>query len=195
MSGRQESYVNKVGKTAISNFNTVELFPYYRHNLTTESVQQQIIIGDTAGVIQQEMGMSIQTQSPRTSDYAPLNSNPLRLASTTIKAVDQLGLTTSDEIERTADEIMQGATEIATKLRELATAIREHTEIASEQVAGFCDRATSVFEGVVELQQKLALNGHKLAANGHETAADADDGEALELPEFMKKGPAGDDSL
>ena len=143
--------------------------------------------------------MSMQTQTPtrRPSPYAPVNTNPSRLASATIQAVDQLGVTTAGEIEKTAEEIIRGATEIAAKLRELATAIREHTEIASEQVAGFCDRATSVFEGVVELQQKLALNGHKLAANGngHETSAEEDDGEALELPEFMKKGPAGDDSL
>lgn len=137
--------------------------------------------------------MSMQTQAPtrRPSPYAPMNSNPSRLASATIQAVDQLGVTTAGEIEKTADEIIRGATEIAAKLRELAAAIREHTEIASEQVAGFCDRATSVFEGVVELQQKLAVNGHKL--NGHKTSAEEDDGEALDLPEFMKKGPADPD--
>jgi hypothetical protein len=144
--------------------------------------------------------MSMQTQTPprRPSPYAPLNSNPLRLASATVQAVDQLGVATAGEIEKTADEILKGATEIAGKLRELATAIRQHTEIASEQVAGFCDRATSVFEGVVELQQKLAVNGHKLAMNGQKSPADAEaDGEALDLPEFMKKGPAGpgDDAL
>ena len=144
------------------------------------------------------MTMSTQAHTPppprRASVYAPANTNPLRLASATVQAVDQLGVATAAEIERTADDIMRGATEIAAKLRELANAIRQPTEIASEQVAGFCNRATSVFEGVVELQQKLALTGHALArANGHEAAAKAkpeDEGTPLDLPEFMKKGPA-----
>jgi hypothetical protein len=153
--------------------------------------------------------MSTQAQTPpqprRPSVYAPANTNPLRLASATVQAVDQLGVATAAEIERTADEIMRGATEIAAKLRELANAIRQHTEIASEQVAGFCNRATSVFEGVVELQQKLAANGQALAAraanehanngqgnNGQAAAAKLDE-EPLELPEFMKKGPAEGD--
>ncbi len=138
--------------------------------------------------------MSMQTQipGPRPSPYAPINSNPLRLASATIQAVDQLGVTTAAEIEKTADEILRGATEIATKLRELASAIRQHTEIASEQVAGFCDRATSVFEGVVELQQKLVLNGRSPATNGHKAPVEEENYDGpLELPEFMKKGPAG----
>ena len=80
------------------------------------------------------------------SAYAPMNSNPLRLASATIQAVDQLGVATSDEIGKTADEIMRGATEIVERLRELARAIRQRTEIANEHVAGFCGKATSVFE-------------------------------------------------
>jgi hypothetical protein len=154
--------------------------------------------------------MSTQAQTPppqpqrRSSVYAPANTNPLRLASATVQAVDQLGVATAAEIERTADDIMRGATEIAAKLRELANAIRQHTEIASEQVAGFCNRATSVFEGVVELQQKLAVSGQALAAraanghasNGHAAPAKAEE-DPLELPEFMKKGPAevGDERL
>src|ERR1700682_85641 len=80
----------------------------------------------------------------RPSDYASAKTDPLRLASATIKAVDQIGIATSDEIEKTADEIMRGATEIAGRLRELANAIREHSRIANEHVAGFCDKATSV---------------------------------------------------
>ena len=160
--------------------------------------------------------MSTQAQTPppqpqrRSAVYAPANTNPLRLASATVQAVDQLGVATAAEIERTADDIMRGATEIAAKLRELANAIRQHTEIASEQVAGFCNRATSVFEGVVELQQKLSVSGQALAAratnghannghanngNGHAAPAKAEE-EPLELPEFMKKGPdVGDDRL
>ncbi len=104
--------------------------------------------------------MSIKPPT-RPSPYVPANSHPLRLANATIQAVDQLGLATAGEIEKTADEILQGATEIATKLHELAVAIRQHTEMASEHVAGFCDRATSIFDGVVELQQKLTVNAHR----------------------------------
>jgi hypothetical protein len=124
------------------------------------------------------------------SAYAPLNSSPLvapklRLASAAIQAVDQLGVATSDEIEKTAEEIMRGATEIVERLRELARAIRQRTEIASEHVAGFCGKATSVFEAVIELQATLRVNGHEPAAE--ETDA------TLSLPEFMKKGPAEPD--
>jgi hypothetical protein len=132
------------------------------------------------------MGMSVQEQSVRPSAYAPMNLNPLRLASATIQAVDQLGVVTADEIEKTADEIMRGANEVATKLRELADAIRQHTEIASGHVETFCTKATSVFEGVVELHEKLRLNGHGPQAEKTEGAA----GEPLPLPAFIKQGPA-----
>jgi hypothetical protein len=130
--------------------------------------------------------MSMQAHS-RPSPYAPINSNPLRLASATIQAVDQLGVATSNEIEKTADEIMRGASEIADKLRELADAIRQHTEIASGHVETFCTKATSVFESVIELQEKLLVNGRALEAETEGT-----DG-PLSLPEFMKKGPAPPD--
>jgi uncharacterized coiled-coil DUF342 family protein len=136
------------------------------------------------------MGMSIQEQSReqsrRPSAYGPMNLNPLRLANATIQAVDQLGAATSEEIEKTADEIMRGATEVAAKLRELADAIREHTEIANAQVESFCSKATSVFERIVELQDKLRANEEALQAA---QAGKAED-EALPLPAFIKKGPA-----
>jgi len=131
--------------------------------------------------------MSIQAQSPRPSAYAPMSLNPLRLASATIKAVDQLGVTTADEIEKTADEIMRGATDISIKLRELADAIRQRTQIASGQVESFCAKATSVFEGVVELQEKLRANGQAPRA---EQVKEADEG-PLPLPAFIRMGPAG----
>jgi hypothetical protein len=125
------------------------------------------------------------------SAYAPLNSSPLvasklRLASAAIQAVDQLGVATSDEIEKTAEEIMRGATEIVERLRELAKAIRQRTEIANEHVAGFCDKATSVFEAVIELQATVRVDGH-------EPAVEETDHATLSLPEFMKKGPAEPD--
>jgi hypothetical protein len=145
--------------------------------------------------------MSMQPQERRLSAYAPMNSSlsayapvnssplvapKLRLASAAIQAVDQLGVATSDEIEKTAEEIMRGATEIVDRLRELAKAIRQHNEIANEHVAGFCCKATSVFEAVIELQATLRVNGH-------EPAAEETDHATLSLPEFMKKGPAEPD--
>jgi hypothetical protein len=136
------------------------------------------------------MGMNVQTQPPRTSAYA-MNLNPLRLASATLKAVDQIGITTADEIEKTADEIMRGATEIAAKLRELADAIRQHAEIASGHIGTFCTKATSVYEGVVELQEKLRVNEHETRA---EQTVEPED-EALPLPAFIKMGPADPSEL
>jgi methyl-accepting chemotaxis protein len=115
-----------------------------------------------------------------------MKSDPLRLASATIQAVDRIGAATSEEIEKTADEIMRGATEIAEKLRELAGAIKEHSRIANEHVAGFCDKATSVLEGVRGLQQKLE-------ANACEPEVEAPEEDMLPLPALIKKGPAEPD--
>src|SRR5580704_2237980 len=126
--------------------------------------------------------MDIQTRHP--SAYAPSNADPIRLASATIQAVDRLGAATSEEIERTADEIMRGATEIADKLRALAGAIREHSKIANEHVSGFCYKATSVLEGVRDLQLKLEVNEREAE---QETVED----EILPVPVFLKNGSAG----
>ena len=125
--------------------------------------------------------MNIQTPQP--SAYAPTKADPVRLANATIQAVDRIGAATSEEIEKTADEIIRGATEIAEKLRELASAIREHSRIANEHVTGFCDKATSVLEGVRGLQQKLEVNGRE-----PEAATPEDD--ILTLPALIRKGPA-----
>jgi hypothetical protein len=125
--------------------------------------------------------MNIQERQP--SAYAPTKPDPIRLANATIQAVDRIGAATSEEIEKTADEIMRGATEIAEKLRELARAIGEHSKIANEHVTGFCDKATSVFEGVRDLQQKLEFNGR-------ESEKEDTQDEILEVPEFIRNGPA-----
>jgi len=127
--------------------------------------------------------MRTQTEARHPSDYSPANSTPIRLASATIQAVDQLGAAAADEIERTADQVLIGATEVAAKLRELATAIKHHSEIANEHVADFCNKATSIFESVVELQQKLRVSGYAITA-------EAADDERLEMPAFARKGPA-----
>jgi hypothetical protein len=184
-----------------------ELFPHNSHNRMTRfdfrqisNKNKQISAFWFASLKQQEgMGMSIQTQSPRAPASGPPSLNPLRLASATVKAVDQLGVTTSNEIEKTADEIMRGATEIAAKLRELADAIRQHTEIASGQVESFCTKATSVFESVVELQEKLRVNGHgprvEPVQDAPEPLQKADGDEPLPLPAFIKMGPADPSEL
>ena len=115
--------------------------------------------------------------------YAPKQSNPIKLAGATVQAVDQLGLATSNQIEMTADEIMRSATEVSDKLRELADTIREQTRVASAQVAGFCDKATSVLEGVKELQDKLLVDVRRpeMTENEDDTSP---------VPAFMLKGPS-----
>jgi hypothetical protein len=134
---------------------------------------------------EQEGVMNIQKPTP--SAYASVKTDPMRLASATIQAVDRIGEATSEGIEETADEIMQGATEIAEKLRALATAIREHSRIANEHVTGFCNKATSVLDGIRNLQQKL--NG----GEAEEKTAGEDD--ACPLPSLIKAGPAYLDDL
>ena len=96
--------------------------------------------------------MNVETPNP--SACAPTKT----LASATIQAVDRIGAAASEEIEKTADEIVRGATEIVEKLRALASAIREHSKIANEHVSDFCNKATSVLEGVRDLQLKLEVN-------------------------------------
>jgi hypothetical protein len=131
--------------------------------------------------------MHIQTSQP--SAYSPPKADPIRLASATIQAVDRIGEATSEEIEKTADEIIRGATEIAEKLRDLANAIRAHSKIANEHVAGFCDKATSVFDGIRDLQQKLERTGHAPdTADAPDIAGAGDD--MLPMPVFLKNGPA-----
>jgi methyl-accepting chemotaxis protein len=125
--------------------------------------------------------MNIQTKQP--SDYAPTKADPIRLASATILAVDRIGAATSEEIEKTAHEITRGAAEIVQKLQELANAIREHSKIANEHVATFCEKATSVFDGIRDLQHTLEVNERKAEI---ETA----DQEILPMPVFLKNGPA-----
>jgi hypothetical protein len=77
---------------------------------------------------------------------------------------------------------MRGATEIAEKLRELAGAVREHSKIANEHVSGFCNKATSVFEGVRDLQLKLE-------GNQREAEIEKVQDEVLPVPVFLKNGP------
>src|ERR1700680_2331141 len=121
--------------------------------------------------------MNIQTQQP--SPYAPTKVDPIRPASATIQAVDRIGAATSEEIEKTADDIMRGATEIAEKLRALASAIREHSKIANEHVSGFCNKATSVLEGVRDLQLKLE-------ADELEAEIEPVEDEILPVPVFLQ---------
>jgi hypothetical protein len=123
--------------------------------------------------------MNIPT--PNASAYPQAKADPIRLASATIQAVDRIGAATSEEIEKTADEIMRGATEIAEKLRALAGAIREHSKIANDHVSGFCSKATSVLEGVRDLQLKLEVN---------QSEGKMADDDTSPLPALVRKGPA-----
>jgi methyl-accepting chemotaxis protein len=107
-------------------------------------------------------------------------TDPLRLATATIQAVDRIGESAAEGINQTAEEIIRGADEIAEKLRELAEAIKSHSKVAHQQVAIFCDKATSVLEGIRTLQEGLAG-----PAQEAEVAATSDD-----IPRFLSEGPA-----
>ena len=122
-------------------------------------------------------------QAPRPSADAPTKSDPIRLAGAAIQAVHRIGEATSEEIQKASDEIMRGATEIAEKLGALANAIREHSKIAHEHITEYCDRATSVFEGVRDLQAKLEVSARKT-----ETQQVRDDGSIV--PAFFRQEPA-----
>ena len=89
----------------------------------------------------------MNTHSPRI--------DPLRLASATIQAVDRIGEAAAEEINKAADEIVRGADEIAAKLRELAAAIKGHSKVAHEHISTFCDKATSMLDGIRNLQQGI----------------------------------------
>jgi hypothetical protein len=71
----------------------------------------------------------------------------------------------------------------------LAAAIREHSRIANEHVTGFCNKATSVLDGIRNLQQKLEVNG----SEAEEKAAVEDD--TSPVPSLIKAGPAYLDDL
>jgi hypothetical protein len=91
-------------------------------------------------------------RTPRQSPTANLH-----LATTTVRAVDQIGLVARDQIGQTAEEVVRGADEVAYNLRSLASAIREHSKIASEHVAEFCNKATSVLEDVRDLHARMTV--------------------------------------
>lgn len=116
------------------------------------------------------------------SPYAPGangsgTSDPVRLATITMRAVDEIGEGAAAEIEKTAAAIEAGAKEKADKLRQLAEAVRAQSRIAAEHVADFCERSTTVFETISGLEAKIAGRGTE----------GGDDGEPV--PAFLGKGP------
>jgi hypothetical protein len=190
-----EAFTVKVGKIASPAFNIDHEAPHFPHerNIIWPLAVSLLLDGEYPTTIKKPAflfgampitggsRMNIQTAQP--SAYAPAKADPIRLASATIQAVDRIGEATSEEIERTAHEITHGAAEIAEKLLELANAIREHSKIANEHVAQFCEKATSVFDGIRHLQQRLVTNERK--GEGETT-----DEEILPMPVFLKNGPA-----
>jgi hypothetical protein len=124
-------------------------------------------------------------QTPRQSRA---DADRVRLATTTIKAVDQIGLVARDQIGQAADEVVRGADEVAYNLRALASAIREHSKIASEHVAEFCNKATSVLEGVRDLQARVIAGEHEIIRDEIELKESVE----IEPPlrEATKTGPA-----
>jgi hypothetical protein len=122
---------------------------------------------------------AVNIQTPRPSASA----NPLKLATITIGAVDRIGLAACVEIEKTADDIISGANEVADNLRQLATAIHEHSEAASMHVTDFCNKATTVIEGVRDLQDKLL-------ADQREGESEETEDDKSPLPKMIRSGPA-----
>lgn len=106
--------------------------------------------------------------------------DPLRLASATIQAVDRIGEAAAEEINEAADEIVRGADEIAGKLRELAEAIRGHSKVAHEHISTFCDKATSMLDGIRTLQHGIG----NLAPEPKAPQIPED------IPAFLKSEPA-----
>jgi hypothetical protein len=92
--------------------------------------------------------------------YSSAQHDPLRLVNATIQAVDKIGLTTAEEIERTAEQVLSGANEVADELRRLSVAIREHSKVAGDHVTAFCNKATTVLDVIRDLQDKVLANGH-----------------------------------
>lgn len=90
----------------------------------------------------------------------PDQSDPIRLAGITVKAVDRIGEAAAIEIEEAATALENAASQISTKLRSLAKAVRDHSQIAGEHVAGFCKQSTEVIETVRVLQLKLDGKGN-----------------------------------
>jgi hypothetical protein len=119
-------------------------------------------------------------QTPRQS-RADAN---LRLGTTTIKAIDRIGLVACDQIGQAADEVVGGADEVAYNLRTLASAIREYSKIASEHVAEFCLKATSVLEGVRDLQARVIAGEHDIVRDETELKESVE--MELPLPEATK---------
>jgi hypothetical protein len=129
-------------------------------------------------------------QIPRRS---PAHAGPLRLASAAIKAVDQIGLVARDQIGQTADEVVRGADEVAYNLRMLASTIREHSKIASEHVAEFCNKATSVMEDVRDLQVRMITGEPEIVRD--EIELKESEGTEPPLPEATKTGQRMDTNV
>lgn len=134
-------------------------------------------------------------------------SDPVRLATITMRAVDEIGNATAAgfeqiataieaaaheeaknmrayaaeltrETEKGAAAIEAGAKAEAERLRQLAAATRGRSSIESERVSDFCTMSKTVLEGIRDLEVQIVGRPE----------AGADDGE--EVPRFLKKGPA-----
>jgi hypothetical protein len=86
----------------------------------------------------------------------PADADALRLASVTVRAVDQIGMKAADEIVAAAQSIRAGAEEIATNLEQLADAVRGHCKTAGEHVGEFIAKTTDVLETIRGVQGRLA---------------------------------------
>ncbi len=72
-----------------------------------------------------------------------------------VQAIDQIGTSAADEIERTADRLEQEAKDKADKLRLFASKIREQSRQAAEAMAAHCAQATDIFTTIQNLETRL----------------------------------------
>jgi hypothetical protein len=136
-------------------------------NLTSEGENDMSSISpDDYGLPRRTLPAAASILPPSEPEPAPLRArDPIKLASVTIQAVDQIGQAAASEIEEAAHALESAAQEIGKTLRDLAAAVRGHSKIAGEHVESFCGKATTVIEGVRALQDRLDRvesngNGH-----------------------------------
>jgi len=83
-------------------------------------------------------------------------SEPHRLGTKTIQAVDQLTSMSADEIEKVARQVVEAAQEIADVLREAARRVRENGRIANERLGNFVRVASTCADAARLMQQSVA---------------------------------------
>lgn len=99
----------------------------------------------------------VQPEQQAIEKYIPKRaiSDPVKLGSQTVQAVDVIGQMASTHIEDVAAEIEKGCLEVCTELRAISDGIRISTIEASSRVAVWCDRVNGLVAGIRHVQDAL----------------------------------------